>query len=180
MTAHLRTEAYLREGLYAESWPLYLGYYSLAPAPGDDRKVVRIPSGDGRVCWTAIADLGLASALVLAAEPGNGDGDEYAGRTFYLSTRPGAARTVAEVAALVGRARGEEVRVEVGPRDEVERYYVRERGMAEPYVRWWSSTYEALRDGEALVDDPTLERLLASVGVTPTGIEGIVERMVKG
>ncbi|KAI1106805.1 NAD(P)-binding protein [Jackrogersella minutella] len=182
MRAHLRTEAYLaaegrfqgvvriREGLYAESWPLYLGSFDAA---GRDGRTVVPLAADGRACWTAIPDLGLANALVLAA-----DGAEYAGRTFYLSVRPEMARTVSEVAGLVGEARGREVRVEIVGMEGHERHYVGELGRDKKYVRWWAGSYEALGEGECLVDDGTLERLLAGVGVRPTGVEEIIRQMV--
>ncbi len=208
MRAHLRTEAYLREvlergaggaleevvavreGLYSESWPLYLGYFSRDGS--DERTTVRL-AGDGKVCWTAIADLGIANALVLAAPPGTysagaaaaaaaaeSSGTGTALRTFYLSTRPRTARSMREVAALVAEARGRELRVEIVGRDEHVRHYVEDRGLEGPAVRWWVSTYEALEDGECLVDDPTLEELLARVGARPTPFEDTVRAMVKG
>ncbi|KAI1139566.1 NAD(P)-binding protein [Hypoxylon sp. FL0543] len=185
MRAHLRTEAYLarlrregrvdvtvvREGLYSESWPLYLGYFD--PSGDDDRDAVRL-AGDGKVCWTAIRDLGVANALVLAAPR-----EAWAGKTFYLSTPPAAARSLREVAELVGRARGREVRVEVVGRAEHERHYVQDRARDRRAVRWWASTYEALERGECLVDDPTLEELLRGVGVAPTSVEETISQMVK-
>ncbi|OTA65446.1 NAD(P)-binding protein [Hypoxylon sp. EC38] len=190
MRAHLRTEAYLdevrrrrreeeeeegvtviREGLYNESWPLYLGYFDAEG--GDERTVVPL-AGDGKVCWTAIGDLGVANAVVLVAPS-----EEYDGKTFYLSTRPEGAKSLREIAELVGRARGKEVSVKVVGREEHERYYVQERARDGPAVRWWASTYEALEDGECLIDDPTLEKLLSGVGVKPTSIEETISKMVK-
>ncbi|RYP22520.1 hypothetical protein DL765_001578 [Monosporascus sp. GIB2] len=186
MRAHLRTEAYLRraaeegrfgevvaarEGLYSESWPLYLGYFS----PRDDERAAVKLAGDGKICWTAIRDLGIASALVLAAPPGR-----YAGfHAFYLSTRPQTARDLREVAALVGEARGREVAVEIVGRREHERHYIEDRGMDGPAVRWWASTYDALEVRECVVDDPTLEELLESVGEKPAPFEDTVRAMVK-
>ncbi|KAI1807758.1 NAD(P)-binding protein [Daldinia bambusicola] len=192
MRAHLRTEAYLarlraagkfegvtvvREGLYAESWPLYLGYFSPDGAGADaDRTEVPL-AGDGTICWTAIADLGVASAVVLSTA----DEGEFKDSTFYLSTRPGSgsAKNMAEIAALVGKARGKEVRVKVVGRAEHERYYVEERGTDAAAVRWWVSTYEAMAEGECEVDDKMLEELLQRVGVKPTGVEEVIEKMVK-
>lgn len=193
MRAHLRTEAYLREvlessgrgggalkevvaireGLYSESWPLYLGYFSATGA--DDRTTVKL-AGDGKICWTAISDLGVASALVLVAPMGAYEG--Y--RSFYLSTRPATAKSMQEVAALVAEARGKEVNVEVVGREEHVKYYVQERGLQGPAVRWWVGTYEALEDGECLVDDPMLEELLAKVEVKPTPFEDTLREMVRG
>ncbi|KAI1641797.1 NAD(P)-binding protein [Daldinia loculata] len=187
MRAHLRTEAYLarlrdegrlenvtviREGLYAESWPLYLGYF--APDGADDRREVLL-AGDGKVSWTAIRDLGIASAVVLTAPSG-----EFGNRLFYLSTRARTAKNLAEIAGLVGAARGREVGVRVVGRREHERYYVEERGLDAAAVRWWAGTYEALEEGECEVDDGMLEELLGRVGVKPEGVEEVVRRMVKG
>ncbi|KAF3070912.1 hypothetical protein GL218_00828 [Daldinia childiae] len=174
MRAHLRTEAYLtrlrdgkqldsvtvlREGLYAESWPLYLGYFA---ADGADPRREVLLAGDGKVSWTAIRDLGIASAVVLAAEGGS----EFDNGLFYLSTRARTAMDMAEVAGLVGAARGGKEEEEVG--------------LDEAAVRWWASTYEALEEGECEVDDGMLEELLGRVGVKPEGMEEVVRRMVKG
>ncbi|KAI3319107.1 NAD(P)-binding protein [Xylariaceae sp. AK1471] len=190
MRAHLRTEAYLRsvgakhgvdvtilrEGLYNESWPLYLGYFDVEHADAE-RDVVPL-AGDGKVCWTAIHDLGVASALVLS---GSGLGDEeFVGKTFYLSARPETAKTMAEIAQLVGKARGRDVQVKTVGRDEHVRYYVEEQGKPKPAVEWWVSTYEALEDGECLVDDPIFEKLLDRVGLKPIPVEETVAAMVKG
>lgn len=182
MRAHLRTEGFLRElseregvsvtvmreGLYNESWPLYLGYFDLK---GDERDEV-ILAGDGKVSWTAITDLGLASALVLADQRGR-----FEGRTFYLSRR-GGARSLKEIAGLVGEMSGRDVSVKVVSREEYVEEYV-ERGVERASVEWWSSTYAALEKGECDVDDPTLEELLASKGVKPTTVEETVRGMLK-
>ncbi|OTB13030.1 hypothetical protein K445DRAFT_320537 [Daldinia sp. EC12] len=187
MRAHLRTEAYLaslrssgkfdsvtiiREGLYAESWPLYLGYFS--PRGTDDERTEVLLAGDGKISWTAIPDLGVANAAVLAAPDG-----EFDDRTFYLSVRPGAAKSMAEIAALVGAARGKEVKVKIVGRPEAERYNVKEKGLDPAAVRWWTSTYEALEEGECEIDDGTFEKLLERVGVRPQKVEEVIEKMVK-
>ena len=63
MKAHLATEAYLkdsgvtytiiREGIYSESFPLYMGYWD--PTRGDE---IRIPHGAGSIAWVCREDLG--------------------------------------------------------------------------------------------------------------------------
>ncbi|KAI1388231.1 NAD(P)-binding protein [Hypoxylon trugodes] len=186
MRAHLRTEAYLsqlkqegkleyttfiREGLYNESWPLYLGYFN---PENDDRTVVPL-AGDGKVAWTSIKDLGIGSALVLVAPS-----REYDGKTFYLSANPKGAKSLKDIAALVRETRGKGVETKIVGRDEHERYYVEERERDRRAVHWWVSTYDALEAGECLVDDPVLEKLLESVGVKPTPMEDTVVKMVKG
>lgn len=180
MKAHERTEEYLhkewtgkftiiREGLYNESWPLYFGHYDV---PNDDRNEV-ITGGDSPISWTAIPDLGLASALILTAPS-----HEWAGKTFYLSQRK--AHTLQDIAGMVSKAKGKDVSFRVVPREEHEKFYVQERGMSEPMIKWWSKTYDALRDGECEIDDPTLEELLATKGKKPIPMEKSVAEMVKG
>lgn len=179
MKAHERTEEYLhrewagkftiiREGLYNESWPLYFGHYDV---PNDSRSEV-VTGGDSPISWTSIPDLGLANALILAAPS-----PEWANKVFYLSQRK--AHTLDEVAAMVSKARGKQVKFKVVPRKEHEKFYVEEKGMPEPMIAWWSKTYDALRDIECKIDDPTLEDLLASMGVKPEPMEKTVAGMMK-
>ena len=178
MKAHERTEEYLkqqstahtviREGLYNESWPLYLGHYKL----GEDERTEIPVAGDSKISWTSIADLGLASALILSA-PSN----DWAGKTIYLSQEK--AYTIREVVEMISKAGGKEMKLKIVDRPEHETYYVEERGMAEGYIKWWSKTYDALRDNECEIHDPTLERLLQRKGVKPKQMEETVKEMVK-
>ncbi|KAL1631388.1 hypothetical protein SLS54_000148 [Diplodia seriata] len=183
MRAHNRTEAYLRslgpddiahtivrEGLYNESWPLYLGHGDLSGS--DDRGEI-VVAGDGAISWAAIDDLGLATATILVAE---GDDDGYAGATVMLATT--APVTLREVAAMVSAAKGRRVELKVVGRAEHERYYVEERGVEAAYVRWWSTTYDAVRDGECEKRDPLLKRILAGYdGRKPKPIRETIEEM---
>ncbi|KAK5693805.1 hypothetical protein LTR17_025008 [Elasticomyces elasticus] len=166
MTAHERTEDWLRkewrggwtvirEGLYNESWPLYLGHYGLK----DDARTEILVGGD-------------TNAMILA-----GNQAEWAGRALYLSQPR--AYTLAEVAGMVGKAKGKEVKVKVVDRTEHEEFYVKERGMDEGFIKWWSKTYEALRDGECEIHDSTLETLLGKMGRKAEGMEGTVGEMMK-
>nr|OQO30594.1 hypothetical protein B0A51_01221 [Rachicladosporium sp. CCFEE 5018] len=180
MTAHERTEAYLaehwagqytiiREGLYSESWPLYFGHWDLQ---SDGKRSEVSTAGDGKISWTSIADLGLANALILAAPR-----DEWKGRTVYLSQKQ--ALSLAEVAKVVSEAKGSEVAFREVSRDEHEHFYVKERGMDEGLVTWWSKTYAALMDGECGIDDPTLEELLATKGVDPKPMTESIHEMLR-
>jgi hypothetical protein len=45
-------------------------------------------------------------------------------------------------------------------------------------VEWWVSTYAALERGECLIQDPTLDELLASKGVEPKPVEEIIREMM--
>ncbi|KAF2848811.1 NAD(P)-binding protein [Plenodomus tracheiphilus IPT5] len=183
MRAHIRTEAYLhelesaskvnvtvvREGLYNESWPLYFGYYF--GLKGETRKEV-VVAGDGRISWTSIADMAFGTARVLAAP-----GEEWAGKTFYLSQKK--TWSLCDIAGIVGKIKGEEVRLKIVSRKEYEDYYVGEMGMERPSVEWWSSSYDALKDGECAIDDPTLEMMLKEAGRTPKALEETIEEMMR-
>ncbi|KAK5713552.1 hypothetical protein LTR15_011252 [Elasticomyces elasticus] len=190
MTAHERTEEWLqkrwsgeytiiREGLYNESWPLYFGHYGLKD---DDRTEVLV-GGDSKISWTSIADLGMANALILAGNKG-----EWKGRTVYLSQS--AAYTLAEVAGMVSKAKAratkepatqeptKEINLKVVSRTEHEDFYIHTRHMDPAFIKWWSKTYDALRDGECAIKDPTLEELLAGMGRKAQGMEGTVGEMI--
>lgn len=180
MQAHLRTEAHLkqlakdgmkytiiREGLYNESWPLYLGYFD---PKGDDRGDVLL-AGDGKISWTAIEDLGTGSALVLA----DGSG-KYDGKTFYLSNTKDP-KSLKEIAVLVAEVKGNNVDTKVVGRDEYVECYVG-RGVERPSVEWWSSTYAALERGECLIQDETLEELLALRELKPKPMDETVKEML--
>jgi|TARA_R110002003_G_scaffold41_9_gene2909 uncharacterized protein YbjT (DUF2867 family) len=183
MRAHVRTEKYLteleeqrrvkvtviREGLYNESWPLYFGYYF--GLKEETRKEV-IVAGDGPISWTTIADMAFATAKILSAAS-----EEWAGRTVYLSQK----RTwsLADIAGIVGKIRGEQVSMKVVSRKEYEDFYVNEKAMEKASVEWWSSTYDALKDGECAIDDATLEDILKQAGRSPTPLEDTIEAMLK-
>lgn len=179
MTAHERTEAYfkslkditytiIREGLYNESWPLYLGHYDVK---NDERSEVPV-GGDSPISWTSIADLGLATALVLAAPQ-----KEYEGKTFYLSNTKNP-KTLKQIADIVSKAKGKEINLKVVSRPEHEKYYIEERKMPEGLIKWWSATYDALRDEECLIKDDTLEKLLSSKGKMPKPVEETIKEMI--
>ena len=82
-----------------------------------------------------------------------------------------------EVAKMVSKAKGKEVKLEVVDRESHEQYHVQERGMDDAYVKWWAKTYDALRDGECEINDSTLEDLLSSKGVQPKAMEDTVREM---
>jgi uncharacterized protein YbjT (DUF2867 family) len=177
MKAHERTEEWLkvgtrytilREGLYNESWPLYLGHYKV----GEDERTEVPVAGDGRISWTSIANLGLANALILAAPS-----EEWAGKIVYLSQSK--THSLQDVAAMVSKAKGKEVKLKVLSRDEHEKYYIGKRGMDEAYVKWWSKSFDAVKDGECDIKDPTLEKLLESKGVQPKQMEETVKEMLQ-
>ena len=178
MQAHLRTEAFLhdlkdvkytiiREGLYNESWPLYLGYYDLQ---NDDRTQI-VLAGDGPIKWTSIADLGYGTALVLADKT-----TKYEGKTFYLSGTE--ALSLGDIAKVVSTIKGKEITTRIVTREEYVDFYT-EKGTERASVEWWSTTYAALEAGECIIDDPTLSTLLQSRGSDLKSVKETIEEMLK-
>lgn len=183
MTAHERTEerlgqmekegafdvTILREGLYNESWPLYLGYFD--PENDERTEVVLADEGDRRLSWTSIKDLGIASAMIVA-----GDGAKWKGKCVYLSRTEGA-RSMKQVAELVGKALGKSVSVKTVDVKEHVRHYAQDRGRHENAVKWWVATYSAVKDGECEITDNTFDNLMSEAGVRAVPIEATIEEM---
>lgn len=181
MRAHIRTEKYLnelegkvkstvvREGLYNESWPLYFGYYF--GLKDETRKEVLV-AGDGPISWTSIPDMAYGTAKVLSASS-----DDWAGKTFYLSQKR--SWTLQDIAGIVSKVKGEDVKLKVVSIKVYEDFYVNEKGMERPSVEWWSSSYDALKDEECKIDDGTLEKLLKEAGRQPKALEDTIAEMLR-
>jgi uncharacterized protein YbjT (DUF2867 family) len=179
MAAHLRTEAWLkeqkdftytiiREGLYNESWPLYLGHSSM------DGKLDRteIPiAGDGPVSWTAIDDLGLGTAAIIADTSG-----KYDNKLLTLSNNK--AYTLQETAAIVSEISKKPLNLKIVDPAEHVQYYVEDRGLDRGQVEWWVKSYAALKRKECLKQDPLLTKLLAKFGRKPVSLEETVSKML--
>ncbi|MCJ1224854.1 hypothetical protein MMC12_001500 [Toensbergia leucococca] len=90
MGAHPDIEAYLmqsglkhtilREGIYNESYPHYLGHFDAHNAAGTEADREVIVAGDGGNVWVARNDLGEGSARILRTE-----GDRSENKTLSLS-----------------------------------------------------------------------------------------------
>ncbi|WP_438003659.1 SDR family oxidoreductase [Sorangium sp. So ce321] len=167
MKAHLETEAYLRsagvdhtiirEGVYMESYPLYLGFFEVS-----DAEVV-VP-GDGGVAWAARDDLAEATAKVIA-------GGGYKDETILL-TGP-RAYTLAQTTALVSSILGREIRFSTASQGE----FVKRHAAKGDAARLWASTYPAIEAGELSVVDPSLERIL---GRPPVSLESRLRGLLGG
>ncbi|OSX61883.1 hypothetical protein POSPLADRAFT_1144185 [Postia placenta MAD-698-R-SB12] len=159
MQAHLDTEAYLRqsglthtvlrEGIYSESYPLYLGFFD--PAEGADE--VRVPHGDGGIAWVCREDLGEGTARIMVQ-------GGFANETLLLSgARTLTLRDLTEkISARVRRA----VTLRVVSEDE---YVQHNRGKhgprgGEEFLRAWATTFKGLVRGELDVVDPLLQKVL--------------------
>ncbi|PVH97970.1 NAD(P)-binding protein [Periconia macrospinosa] len=182
MRAHIRTEAYLnelaqqnkvkftiiREGLYNESWPLYFGYfYGLR----EDTRSEVLVAGDGPISWTAIADMAFATAKIVTAPS-----EEWAGKVVYLSQNR--TWTLQDIARMVSRELGRDVVLKVVSKKEYEDFYVDKKQMERPAVEWWSTTYEALKDGECDIKDDTLEKILRAAGRQPKSLDTTIKEML--
>ena len=116
--------------------------------------------------------MGLANALILAAPS-----EEWAKKTVYLSQSK--THSLSNVASMVSKTKGKEVKIKVVPRAEHEKYYIEERGMDEAYVKWWSKSLDAVKDGECDIKDPTLETLLDSKDIKPKQLEETIGEMLR-
>ncbi|MCJ1392194.1 hypothetical protein MMC18_005061 [Xylographa bjoerkii] len=179
MQAHLETEEYLkrtcagregvhytiiREGIYCESWALYLGFFDPGKAVSDgDGRVVRVPEGADRgVAWVGRDELGQGTARILVQR------EKFADQTVLLSG--GAAvslRGVAEtISGIMGWQGKEAVKVEeLGKERWVDAMVEMKTGKKEDaetreFMEKWYTTYPAIEKGELDVVDPRLEGLL--------------------
>jgi uncharacterized protein YbjT (DUF2867 family) len=116
--------------------------------------------------------MGFGTAKILAAPS-----EQWAGKTFYLSQKK--SWSLKDIADIVSRVRGDEIKLKIVDRKEYEDFYVNSKGMERPSVEWWSSSYDALKDGECEIDDPTLENLLKEAGRTPKPLEETIEEMLR-
>ncbi|CAI6339233.1 unnamed protein product [Periconia digitata] len=182
MRAHIRTEQYLdelakskgaqftvlREGLYNESWPLYFGYFFGLREDGRNEVVV---AGDGPISWTAISDMAFATAKIVSAPS-----EEWAGKMVYLSQNR--TWTLEDIARMVSRMLSRDVGLKVLSRKEHEDFYVNEKQMERPAVEWWSTTYDAVKEGECAIKDDTLENILKASGKTPKSLDATIKEML--
>jgi len=158
MQAHLETERYLkqsglkytiiREGIYSESWPLYLGFWSK-----EDGDTAVIPTADGPVAWVSREDLGEATAKIIAE-------GAYESETILLSGSQ--TYRLSELAELISKVISQPLSVKVVS---VEEYIKANQGKRGPrgepdFLRQWATTYTALAKGECSVVDPTIKRVL--------------------
>jgi hypothetical protein len=175
MRAHFRTEAYLkklrdegkvsytiiREGLYNESWPLYLGHYK---PEGDQREEI-VVAGDGPVSWTSVQDLGIGTATIITDQT-----DRWKDATLFLSL--GKSLTLKESLAVVDEKKS----LKVVSGEEYVRHY-EEAGMPRAMLEWWCSTYPSLEAGHARIQDGTLEEILEAKGKQPDELAETVKAM---
>jgi uncharacterized protein YbjT (DUF2867 family) len=134
---------FLRDNMYADLMPFFVG----------DDGVIRGPAGDGRVALVARDDIAEVAATVLQ-QPGEHD------EATYSLTGP-EALTLHEIAATVGP----EVRYHP---ETIEEAYASRAGHGAPdwQVDAWVSTYTAIAAGELAGTTDTVERITGHPPVT--------------
>lgn len=183
MQAHIDTEEYLkhtcarsgsrftilREGIYTESYPLYLGFLDVKMQEEKSKREVYVPpTRKNGIAWAARDELGEATArivLEVSRNLTNTDGGRYTDKLVLLSGPR--AVNLEEVAAAVSKALGWEaaqaLQVHEVSEDEFVAHHSSNRGggeEAEKFVRSWASTFPAIAKGELAVIDPSLEVVL--------------------
>jgi uncharacterized protein YbjT (DUF2867 family) len=151
MKAHQDTEAMLRasglrytvlrNGIYAEAWPTYLGDISSGE--------VAVPA-DGPVAWVSRGDLAEATARLLAE-----GGPDRATLTLTGSET----LTIAEFAAMLGSVLRKPLTRRIVPLDDYVARSIKSR-RTEDEARHWATTYFAMARGEFAGVEPALQTLL--------------------
>ncbi len=148
----------LRNGFYASGGIMFLG---------DALKtgVLEVPA-DGKVSWTAHADLAEAAAILLADE------GQYEGPTPPLTNSQ--ALDLADLAATASELQARPVHRQIVP-DEDFQAKLAARGMPGHVVDIMLGFYRASRQGEFAAVDPTLARLL---GRSPISMRDVIAEKV--
>jgi NAD(P)H dehydrogenase (quinone) len=145
---------FLRDSLYQDFMPIYVG----------EDLTIRGPAGDGRVSAVAVDDIADVATVVLLSEGG------HDGQTYDI-TGP-AAITLDDVARELSRASGRHVRYQ--PETLQEAYDSRAHFGAAPYlVEGWVTTYVAIATGELSTVSDTVPRLS---GHQATSLAGTLHR----
>ncbi|KAI0753323.1 NmrA-like family protein [Daedaleopsis nitida] len=165
MQAHIDTERYLkesgltytvlREGIYSESFSLYLGFWS----PAEQSDEVLIPHSDGAIAWVCREDLGEGTARIMGELTRTSQGG-YENETRLLSGSRSI--TLKEIAEKITAISGRRITLTVCSEDEYVKANVGKRGPRgeEEFLRKWATTYKALERGELDVVDPLLHKVL--------------------
>lgn len=179
MRAHIDTEAYLkesglaftiiREGIYSESYPLYLGFFD----PSSSATEIAIPDdGNGGIAWASRDELGEATAKLLVQAATN-TSFQYQNKTVLL-TGPEAV-PLSAVASILSRLLDRTITVNYV---EVGEYATSSKVLSKlgpEFAKLWATTYEALRQGECAIVDPLLGLVL---GRRPKEMHAVLEQLV--
>lgn len=151
----------IKEGIYSESFPLYLGYFDRKKAELD--RVIRVPTTGGPgVAWAAKDELGEGTARIITsnADP---EGTSWTNRTVLLSgsksvTLQGVADMITDILGWHDRPLSV---VGVGAEEFVDFNADAEIGpKSREYIEMWTTSYPAMDAGETATTDPMLQELL--------------------
>ena len=183
MQAHIDTEEYLRhtcarsgirytilrEGIYSESYPLYLGFFDAKSQQESSKREVLVPATQNEgIAWASRDELGEGTARVLLNVFENlnqPDGGPYADKTILLSgPRAVSLKDIGDALNnVLGWAGDGELRLREVPEDEFVKHLAANRGggkEAEDFVRAWATSFPAIAKGELAVVDPSLQQIL--------------------
>lgn len=179
MRAHIDTEAYLkecgltytiiREGIYSESYPLYLGFFN----PSSGASEVAIPDdGNGGIAWVSRDELGEGTAKLIA-QAAAGD-TSYFNKTILLSGPE--VLSLSQLAVIISNILGRNILVKYVKSEEYATSSVALAKLGPEFAKLWATTYEALKKGECAVVDPLLEEIL---GRRPKDMQTILTELLK-
>lgn len=193
MKAHVETEAYirqrtaesggslkytiLREGIYAESFPLYIGMFD--PSDSNKKLVVPFAAERGRVAWVARDELGEGTARIMLDQSGRFDD-----AIVHLTGSQGL--TLSETVDVVSEVLGwtgeeEKLRIENAGVDGYAEYQLARKKSSSSLDRGffvdWATANIAIEKGELGVTVPLLEELL---GRKCIGFEEFVRTFLEG
>lgn len=156
---HGVTYTIMRQGIYSESYPIYLGFFD----PEHPSAEVALPEDSGRgVAWAARDDLGEAMAKLVHCYAYEAEWFPFINEKVLLSGPE--ALPLERVAEVVGRLLNKTITIKrVSSIDDyVERYA--EAARRDPrvgdHIREWATVYEAIGAGECEVVTPELEEWL--------------------
>eukprot|EP01112_Ceratiomyxa_fruticulosa_P021171 TRINITY_DN7383_c0_g1_i2.p1 TRINITY_DN7383_c0_g1~~TRINITY_DN7383_c0_g1_i2.p1 ORF type:complete len:301 (+),score=68.39 TRINITY_DN7383_c0_g1_i2:205-1107(+) len=152
MRAHIDTEAFLkasgltytiiREGIYNESFPLYLGFYNTT------KEEINVPA-DGPISWVSIDDDGEATAKILV------DAANYKNLTLVFTGQK--ATTFQEMCDYIAKITKRPLKLNIVSKEE----YIKENiHRGEELVTNWALTYDAIKRGELGVIEKLLHEIL--------------------
>ncbi|KAK3380445.1 hypothetical protein B0T24DRAFT_615422 [Lasiosphaeria ovina] len=188
MQAHLATEAYLakmaaedqsftytviREGLYAESVPIYTAFFGPEAEPAVSEILIPHDGTGPGVAWVERDELGEASAKLIASYAADSDKFKYTNDTVLLTgtkvwTLEDTVKALVEIAGHNIKIRQVSVDQYVELKQVQAVFGSREKAMT------WATAWEAIRAGEAAAMTSQMEEIL---GRKPTDFDVSVKKI---
>ena len=179
MRAHIDTEAYLkksgvtytiiREGIYSESYSLYLGFFN----PSSENNIIAIPEeGNGGIAWASRDELGEGTAKLIS-EAAKGD-TAYFNKSVLLSGPE--VLSLSQVAVIISEILNRDIVVTYIKPEEYASSSAALTKLGPEFAKLWATTYEALKRGECSVIDSLLGQVL---GRRPSDMETVLARLLK-